>query len=199
PFHLSASRTSRLSDSWGNLPVPADPFHLSASRTSRLSDAWGNLPAPADPFHLSASRTSRYAARPATGPAAGFSATLPRSPLGRCVAHEVGQEPLDDPVLADDLLGPLAPGRGQDRLLVLAALDEPLGLEPLQHLARGRPRDPEHFCHAGRQRGRAGGLRPVLADREGEEVDRLEVLVDGVSLRHAASLRGAPRAACKVS
>src|SRR3989440_3519747 len=43
--------------------------------------------------------------------------------LGRCVAHEVGPEPLDDPVLADDLLGPLASGRGQDRLLALAALD----------------------------------------------------------------------------
>ena len=56
--------------------------------------------------------------------------------LGRRVAHEVGQEALDQAVLADDALGPLDPGRRQDRLLVLAALDEPVGLEPLQHLAR---------------------------------------------------------------
>ena len=106
--------------------------------------------------------------------------------LRRGVAHEVGEQSLDDAVLADDPAGPLGSGLGQDRLLVLAALDEPLGLEPLQHLARGRPRDPEHFCHAGRQRGRAGSLRPVLADREGEEVDRLEVLVDGMTLAHHA-------------
>ena len=31
--------------------------------------------------------------------------------LGGRVAHEVGQQPLDDPVLADDLLGPLAARR----------------------------------------------------------------------------------------
>ena len=58
--------------------------------------------------------------------------------LGGRVAHEVGQEPLDDAVLADDLLRALDPGRREDRLLLLAALDEPLRLEPLEHLARGR-------------------------------------------------------------
>src|SRR2546423_3917044 len=67
--------------------------------------------------------------------------------LGGGVAHEVGQEPLDDPVLADDLLGPLAAGRGQNRLLVLAALDEPVGPEPLQHLAGGRTPDAEPPGH----------------------------------------------------
>ena len=66
--------------------------------------------------------------------------------------------------------------------LLLAALDEPLGLEPLQHLAGGGARDAEHLRHAGRDRGRAG-RGPVLADREREEVDRLEVLVDRVALR----------------
>jgi hypothetical protein len=38
-------------------------------------------------------------------------------------------------VLADDALGALAPGLGEDRLLLLPALDQPLRLEPLQHLA----------------------------------------------------------------
>ena len=66
----------------------------------------------------------------------------------------------------------------------LAALDEPFGLEPLEHLARRGARDAEHLGHPRRQRGRARGLRTVLADREREEVDRLEVLVDGMSLRH---------------
>ena len=46
--------------------------------------------------------------------------------LGGRVAHEVGEQPLDDPVPADDPLGRLAAPRGQDRLLVLAALDQPL-------------------------------------------------------------------------
>ena len=45
------------------------------------------------------------------------------------------EQPLDDPVLAHDLARPLGAGGGEDRLLVLAALDEPVGLEPLQHLA----------------------------------------------------------------
>src|SRR5580765_3210276 len=38
------------------------------------------------------------------------------------VAHEVGQEPLDDPVLADDPLGALAAGLREQCLLALAAL-----------------------------------------------------------------------------
>ena len=98
--------------------------------------------------------------------------------LGGRVAHEVGEQPLDDPVLAHDPLGALAAGRRQDRLLVLAALDEPLRLEPLQHLAGRRARDAEHLGDARGERRRALRLRPVLADREREEVDRLEVLVD---------------------
>ncbi len=103
--------------------------------------------------------------------------------LGRRVAHEVGQEPLDDAVLANDLLGALDPGLGEDRLLLLAALDEALGLEALQHLARRRARDAEHLGDARGDGALAG--RAVLADREGEEVDHLEVLVDGVPVpRH---------------
>ena len=94
------------------------------------------------------------------------------------VAHEVGEEPLDDPVLADDALGALAAGRGEQRLLALAALDQPFRLEALEHLPGRRARDMEHLGDARRERGRAGTVRRVLADREGEEVDRLEVLVD---------------------
>ena len=59
-----------------------------------------------------------------------------------------------------------------------AARDESIGLQPLQHLACGRPRDAEHLRDAGGKRRCAGGLRPVLADREREEPDRLEVIVD---------------------
>ena len=55
--------------------------------------------------------------------------------LGGRVAHEVGQQPLDDAVLAHDPAGALGAGRREDRLLVLAALDEAVRLEPLQHLA----------------------------------------------------------------
>ena len=81
--------------------------------------------------------------------------------LGRRVAHEVGQEPLDDPVLADDLARALGAGRREDRLLVLAALDEPLGLEPLQHLAGRGARDAEHLRDPRGDRRR----RPVVAGR----------------------------------
>ena len=96
----------------------------------------------------------------------------------RRVAHEVGEQPLDDPMLAHRVLGPLAPRRRQQRLLVLAALDEPVGLEPLQHLAGRGARDAEHLGHARGQGGQGGVLRPVLADRERKEVDRLQVFVD---------------------
>ena len=54
--------------------------------------------------------------------------------LGRRVAHEVREEPLDDPVAADTLRE-VPSLRREDRLLVLAALDEAFGLHPLQHLA----------------------------------------------------------------
>ena len=102
--------------------------------------------------------------------------------LGRRVAHEVGEQPLDDPVLAHRPLGPLAAGLGQDRLLARAALDEPLGLEPLQHLAGRGARDAEHLGDARGERRMRRVLRVVLADREREEVDRLEVFVDRVAL-----------------
>ena len=71
---------------------------------------------------------------------------------------------------------------------MLAALDEAVGLEPLQHLACRCAGHAEHVRDADGERRRALRHRPVLADREGEEVDRLEVVVDGVSLRHATIL-----------
>ena len=101
--------------------------------------------------------------------------------LGR-VTHEIRQEALDDPVLADDLLGALDPGVGEDRLLLLATLDETVRLEPLQHLAGRGAGHAEHLRDA-RGDGRRPGGRVVLADRESEEVDRLEVVVDRVT-RH---------------
>ena len=99
--------------------------------------------------------------------------------LGGGVAHEIGEEALDQPVLADDVLGALDARGREDRLLVLTALDEPVRLEPLQHLARRGSRNAEHLRDARRDCRRAG-RRLVLADREGEEIDRLQVVVDGV-------------------
>ena len=55
--------------------------------------------------------------------------------LGSRVAHEVREEALDDPVLAHDALRALGALGREDRFLLLAALDETVGLEPLQHLA----------------------------------------------------------------
>ena len=78
-------------------------------------------------------------------------------------------------------LGALDAGLGEDRLLLLAALDEALRLEPLEHLAGGRARHAEHLRDA--RRDRALARRPVLADREREEVDHLEVLVDRMPVR----------------
>ena len=104
----------------------------------------------------------------------------------RGVAHEVRQEALDDSVLADDPLGPLAAGLGQERLLLLAPLDQPLRLEAPQHLAGRGARHAEHLGDPGGQGRRAGRERPILADRKGEEVDRFQVLVDGMTLRHLA-------------
>src|SRR6185437_6220194 len=80
-----------------------------------------------------------------------------------------------------DLLGPLAPDGCEQRLLVLATFDETLGLEPLQHLAGRRARDAEHLGDPRRERRQSGVDRPVLADRKRQEVDRLEVLVDGMT------------------
>jgi hypothetical protein len=100
------------------------------------------------------------------------------------VAHEVGQQPLDDPVPAHDALGPGAAGLRQERLLALPALDEAVGLEPLEHLAGRRARDAEHLGDTRGERGRPGAVRGVLTDRKGEEIDRLEVLVDGVTVGH---------------
>jgi len=107
--------------------------------------------------------------------------------LGGGVAHEVGEEALDDAVLADDPLRSLDPRLGENCLLLVSALDEPVHLEAFQHLPRGRARDAQHLGDACSDRGRSRG-RPVLPDREGQEVDRLEVVVDRMSLRpcHAA-------------
>ena len=104
------------------------------------------------------------------------------------VAHEVGEQPLDDAVLADDALGALAAARREERFLARAALDQAFGLEALQHLAGRRARDMQHLGHARGERGRSGALRRVLADREREEIDRLQVLVDRVTLRHCRIL-----------
>jgi hypothetical protein len=114
--------------------------------------------------------------------------------LGGGVAHEVGEQPLDDAVLAHDALGALPARRRQQGLLVLAALDQPFALEPLQHLPGRCARDAEHLGHTRGERGGAAAERPVLPDREGEEVDRLEVLVDRVALRHSWVI-----VACKVT
>ena len=100
--------------------------------------------------------------------------------LGRGVAHEVRQEPLDDPMLAHGPLGSLLPRLGEDRLAALAPLDEALGLEPLQHLAGRSARHAEHLGHARGERRHRRVARVVLADRERQEVDRLQVFVDGV-------------------
>ena len=54
-------------------------------------------------------------------------------------------------------LGALDPGLRQDRLLLLAAFDEPLGLETLQHLAGRCPRDAEHLRYARSDRRRLPG------------------------------------------
>jgi hypothetical protein len=51
-------------------------------------------------------------------------------------------------VAADDALRLSAALCGEDRLLVLAPLDEPLGFEPLQHLAGRGARDAEHVGDA---------------------------------------------------
>ena len=58
--------------------------------------------------------------------------------LGGRVAHEVREEALDDAVLAHDTPRALGALGREDGLLVLAALDEPVRLEPLEHLARRR-------------------------------------------------------------
>ena len=71
---------------------------------------------------------------------------------------------------------------GEDGLLLVAALDEPVRLEALQHLPGRGARDAEHLGDAGRDRGRPG-RGPVLPDREREEVDGLQVLVDRVAVR----------------
>ena len=71
------------------------------------------------------------------------------------------------------------PAGREQRLLVLAAPDEALLLEPLQHLAGRCAGDAEHLGDARRERGGGSArLRAVLADRERQEVDRLQVLVD---------------------
>src|SRR3712207_7410799 len=51
-------------------------------------------------------------------------------------AEHVGEEPLDEPVAADDALGVLAAGLGEADRLVGGALDVPVALEPADHLDR---------------------------------------------------------------
>ena len=112
------------------------------------------------------------------------------------VPHEIREQPLDDPVLADHQLRPRDSGLGQECLLVLATFDEPFGFQPLQHLTGGCSRDAEHLGHPGGDRRRRVRIGPVLADREGEEIDRLQILVDRMSLtlRHRVSLAARVRA-----
>ena len=100
-------------------------------------------------------------------------------------------------MLAHDPLGPLAPGRrsGSPPCARLARR----GPRPRAASASRRPRRARR--RASRRRVRRASesprLGPVLADREGEEVDRLQVLVDGMALRHGlATLTCAP--SCKV-
>ena len=100
------------------------------------------------------------------------------------VAHEVREEPLDQPVPADDALGRLASCRCQDDLLALASFDESVRLEPLQHLAGRGARDAQHVGHPGGEGRRILHDWAVLTDRKREEVDRLEVRVGRVTLRH---------------
>ena len=69
--------------------------------------------------------------------------------------------------------------------------------EPLQHLPGRRTRDAEHLRDPRGKRERAAGLRAVLADRKGEEVDRLQVLVDRVTLSHRFEYSA--RGLCKVT
>ena len=102
--------------------------------------------------------------------------------LAARVAEEVREEPLDQPVPADDTLGGGPPGVREDDLLALAPLDQAVRLEAFQHLARRCARDAEHVRDTRGERRRVLDDGPVLADREGEEVDRLEVGVDRVTL-----------------
>src|SRR5258708_21756832 len=75
------------------------------------------------------------------------------------VAHEVGEQALDDAVLAHDALGSLPAGTREERFLPRAALDQPFSLEPFQHLAGRGARDAEHLGDAGCEWGRASALR----------------------------------------
>ena len=54
----------------------------------------------------------------------------------------------------------------------------PVALEPLEHLARRRARDAEHVGDADGERRRSLRVRAVLPDRERQEIDRLEIVVD---------------------
>ena len=105
-------------------------------------------------------------------------------PLGLLVhvvprdADDVGQEPLDQPVAADDRLRLLEPVVGEPQRLVLRARDVAVLLEAADHLVHGRRREPH----------RAGDVR--ARDRQlrlHQPVDDLEVLLLGRS-RMACSL-----------
>ena len=68
-----------------------------------------------------------------------------------------------------------------------AALEQAFGGQPLEHLADGRARDAERLRDARRDRRRSLG-RLIHADRGDEQVDRLQVVVDRVSMRLAHHL-----------
>jgi hypothetical protein len=85
-------------------------------------------------------------------------------------------------VLAHDALRALDAVGRQHGLFLVAALDEALRLETLQHLSGRGTRDAEHLGDAGGDR-RGSRRRAILADREGEEIDRLQILVHGMSVR----------------
>src|SRR5262245_14293364 len=84
----------------------------------------------------------------------------------------------------DHVLGHVTPGRRENHLLALTPLDEPIGLEALQHLPDRGARDAEQLGHSGRQRRGLPRDRAVLPDRKREEVDRLEIDVDRMTLSH---------------
>ena len=85
-------------------------------------------------------------------------------------ADDIGEEPLDHPVAADDRLGVLAPGGGEVDRPPGVTNDVPVALEPSEHLVHGRRRQ----LHRPRQVG-AGHRQARLEQPE----QRLEVLLFG--------------------
>ena len=103
--------------------------------------------------------------------------------LGRGVAHEVGEEALDDAMLADDSAGRARLPSG----VRIASFCSPRSTRPSASsrfsISPADARETPSISATREAIAVEPGRGPVLADREGEEVDRLEVLVDGVALR----------------